>query len=193
MKKSAIIAIAALATAACDVDQTEQGALPSVDVDVDAESGALPAYDVDWMDVDVSMAERTITVPKVVVVMEEETVSVPVINVQWPNDMNAVERTLTVSPSVPHAGYDVNIREIYAAGETLHVVATLDETRTDVPMQKVQVSDRVVVNAPDLDVRYHIIGARPEEVDNGQYSFVRSEADLPSDVRNGRLIYDRRS
>ena len=60
----------ALALAACDVDQTQEGELP--DVEVSAKGGQLPAYDVETAEVDV----KTETVP----------VEVPKIEVEMPND-----------------------------------------------------------------------------------------------------------
>ena len=62
MKKlvtSLAIAAATLGLAACDVDQTEEGALPDVDVD----GGNLPEYDVEGPDVDVGTETRTVEVP----------------------------------------------------------------------------------------------------------------------------------
>lgn len=52
--KTAILAISltsALALAACNVDKTQEGEMP--DVDVSAEGGELPAYDVETPEVDV--------------------------------------------------------------------------------------------------------------------------------------------
>lgn len=52
--KFAVLAIAlssAFALAACNVEQTEEGELP--DVDVDATGGEMPAYDVETPEVDV--------------------------------------------------------------------------------------------------------------------------------------------
>lgn len=46
---------------ACDVDQTDEGDLP----DVDVEGGDLPEYDVDAADVDVSTDTQTIVTPDV--------------------------------------------------------------------------------------------------------------------------------
>ena len=64
MKKLAIMAAIgglALGVAACDVDQTEEGEMP----DVDVEGGNMPEYDVDTADVDVTTEERTVDVPVV--------------------------------------------------------------------------------------------------------------------------------
>ena len=49
----------AFGMAACDVDQTEEGEMP----DVEVEEGELPAYDVDAADVEVT--EDTVTVPDI--------------------------------------------------------------------------------------------------------------------------------
>lgn len=60
----ALAAFAGLAAlAACDVDRTEEGELP--EVDVNATGGDLPEYDVQTEDVDVTTEERTVEVPVV--------------------------------------------------------------------------------------------------------------------------------
>ena len=56
----------------CDVDQTRDGALPTVDVDVSGEPGQLPAYDVQGPDVDVEMKEKTITTPDLDVTLPDD-------------------------------------------------------------------------------------------------------------------------
>lgn len=53
----------AFALSACEVEKTQEGELP--DVDVDVEGGQLPRYEVDAPDVDVEMEERTIEVPTI--------------------------------------------------------------------------------------------------------------------------------
>ena len=55
----ALVSTAALGLAACDVEQTEEGDLPEVNV----EGGNMPEYDVDTPDVDVQMEEETVEVP----------------------------------------------------------------------------------------------------------------------------------
>ena len=54
--------------AACDVDQTEEGDLP----DVDVQGGEVPEYDVDAADVDVGADTSTIVTPDVDVQGEGE-------------------------------------------------------------------------------------------------------------------------
>ncbi|MHA6289538.1 hypothetical protein, partial [Maricaulis sp. CAU 1757] len=65
-----------------DVDQTEEGALP--DVDVAVEGGNIPEYDVDVGEVVVGTTEEQVEVPDVDVEMEETTVDVPVIGIEEP-------------------------------------------------------------------------------------------------------------
>jgi hypothetical protein len=70
--------------ASCNVEKTEDGKLP--DVNVEVESGKLPDYDVDVADVDIETKEKTIEVPKVV--MEEVVIEVPSVGVDMPNDQD---------------------------------------------------------------------------------------------------------
>lgn len=63
MKKFTIILAGAscLGLAACDVDKTENGQMP--DVDVNVTSGELPEYNVTGPDVDVGTENTTVQVP----------------------------------------------------------------------------------------------------------------------------------
>lgn len=64
MKKivaAALAGSALLGLAACDVDQTEEGDLPEVNV----EGGNLPEYDVEPADVDIDTGTATVEVPTV--------------------------------------------------------------------------------------------------------------------------------
>ena len=65
MKKISILIAAAsgLALSACDVDQTKNGAMP--DVDVNVSGGQLPEYNVTTPEVNVGMENRTVQVPDV--------------------------------------------------------------------------------------------------------------------------------
>jgi uncharacterized lipoprotein len=58
------------AMAACDVDQTQEGNLP--DVDVNATGGELPEFNVEGPDVNVGTENKTVQVPTVDVDVPEE-------------------------------------------------------------------------------------------------------------------------
>ena len=60
--------VASLGLAGCDVEKTEEGKMP----DVEVEGGKLPKYDVDTPDVDVGTKEKTVTVPDVDVTMPDD-------------------------------------------------------------------------------------------------------------------------
>ena len=77
MKKIALFAAAgamAFGLSACDVDQTEEGELPEVDV----EGGNMPEFDVETADVDVGTEEVTVDVPTVDVDMPDDAEGEPV-------------------------------------------------------------------------------------------------------------------
>lgn len=81
----AALALATISLAACDVQQTEEGELPDVDVAVDA--GNLPEYEVDAPELTVGTTETEVEVPEVDVTTDTKTVDVPVIGIE-PGDVD---------------------------------------------------------------------------------------------------------
>lgn len=71
-RKTALLAAAAttmmFALSACDVDQTQEGEMP----DVQVEGGALPAYDVETAEVDVGTRTTEVEVPTAEVIMPDD-------------------------------------------------------------------------------------------------------------------------
>ena len=208
------IALAVAATG-CDVEQTREGEMPEVDVSAEAgqlpeyevvqtqegempdvdmttESGTMPQYSVDWMDVDVGMTEETVTVPKVRVVMEEEVVSVPVIDVTMPDadERPKERRTLELEAQVPHGGHDLSIHKVYALENRILVVGELVESDEDAESQTVSVADRVVLNAPDLNVRYYLMGVEPMRMESSDFTYIVSEDSIPADLDSAVELYN---
>ncbi|UVI39887.1 hypothetical protein [Qipengyuania spongiae] len=64
---------ASLALAACDVDQTEEGEMPEVNV----EGGNMPEYDVTTPEVEVGTEETTVEVPTVDITPAEDAAGEP--------------------------------------------------------------------------------------------------------------------
>ncbi|HSJ78823.1 MAG TPA: hypothetical protein VK913_08840 [Erythrobacter sp.] len=62
-----LIAPFALGLAACDVDQTQEGEMPEVNV----EGGQMPEFDVETADVDIGTKETTVEVPDVDITMPD--------------------------------------------------------------------------------------------------------------------------
>lgn len=79
--------LALMLQASCSIEQTEEGELP--DVNVEVESGNLPAYDIDIPDVNIKTEEKEVMVPKVV--MEKKVIEVPSVEVNMPGDDNDKE------------------------------------------------------------------------------------------------------
>jgi hypothetical protein len=55
----------------------------------------------------------------------------------------------------------------------------------------VRVSDRIVINAPDISVRQYIIGNRPNGSFNEQYTFINSREQIDSQLANGKQLYSK--
>lgn len=96
MKTGSAIALGLVAAAAVgfgvymvDIDQTEEAALPNVDVTV--EGGNLPEFDAEVGSVALTEEEATIEVPNVEVTMEEEQVTVPGIQITPPEEIGEEE------------------------------------------------------------------------------------------------------
>jgi uncharacterized lipoprotein len=65
-----LVGASCFAMAACDVDQTQEGNLP--DVDVNATGGQLPEFNVEGPDVNVGTENKTVQVPTVDVDVPDE-------------------------------------------------------------------------------------------------------------------------
>jgi hypothetical protein len=187
--KNILIPLLALAmfTTSCDVNKKESAELPEVDIDV--EEGNLPEYDVKWADIDVTTTTETVEVPKVVIVMEEEQVEVPVINVDMPNEDEKYEQELIVEAEVEGTEHDINIQQIRASDRRLYVIATLEALEQDIGDQKMRVQDQVTLNAPDLDVKYIIVGKKPNRIFNNKNMYVDTMDALPANVQDAQVIY----
>jgi hypothetical protein len=185
-----LITSLAVGPVSCTVNKTQSGKAPDVDVNVDP--GRWPKYNVKWADVDVGTTTKTVTVPKLEWKREQTQIQVPYIDIN-PGGGSREERTISVELEVPRSGYDLQIREVRAAGDELWVISDLKKTN-DHGKDYSRVSDQVVINAPD-DLRVHrvVIGERPEGVFNQQYTFYPDMATLTQRLpeSGGRVLYKR--
>lgn len=79
-----LTALLILPLVGCRVEQTEEGSLP--DVEVDVEGGNMPKFDVDTAEVKVTEGEAEVSVPDVDVHMEKKTIPVPNIDIEMPDE-----------------------------------------------------------------------------------------------------------
>lgn len=181
-----------LALFSCDVEQTEKGDLPDVDVEVTSEEGNMPEYDINWMDVNVGTKTKTVTVPKLQVTMDEEEVEVPYITAQWPADFDqeVMEQTIMVQAEVINDDAELEIEEIYAAPNVLYVISELEaEDDENENVNSLRLTDQVVISAPDLAVKHYIIGGKPARSFNNAYSYIDSMEDILDRLDNTQKIY----
>ncbi|OBX26067.1 hypothetical protein A9996_06800 [Gelidibacter algens] len=191
MKKMMIPVLAFSLLMSCDFNKTDKGELPEVDVDVDAEAGELPEYDVDWAEVNVGTRTDTVEVPKVVVVMEEEEVEVPYLDIDMPNEGEKEERTLMVEAEVTGEESTIEIKEIWATGKKLIVISELRSTGKSIGDKNMRVSDQVTINAPELDVRYYVVGERPDRLFNRQHRYIGNASDIKDEIGDYKVIYSK--
>ncbi|WP_378175498.1 hypothetical protein [Aquimarina sp. SS2-1] len=191
MKKFTGLLVIIFLITSCDVQQKKEAKLPDVDVDVDVdtEAGQLPTFDVDWADVKVGTKTKTVKIPKVVVVMEETEVEVPYIDVDMPNSGEKEELTLTVEAEVSDKEHTIEIMEIIASNDKLYVISELKETDQTLEDKKLRISDRVILNAPDLNVKHIIVGEKPDRVFNDQFKYVTDINDFKSELKNTKVIF----
>ncbi|WP_062055389.1 hypothetical protein [Aquimarina longa] len=189
MKNFIGLIIIILLVSSCDIQQKKEAKLPDVDVDVNTKAGQIPTFDIDWADVNVGTKTRKVTIPKVVIVMEEEEVEVPFIDVDMPNSGEKEELTLNVEAEVTGKEHSIEIKEIIASNDKLYVISELKELDQDLSDKKLRVSDRVILNAPDLNVKHIIIGEKPDRVFNDQYKYVKNINSFKSKLKNSKVIF----
>jgi hypothetical protein len=172
--------------ASCQIEKEQAARLPEVNI----KPGRLPEYDIKGPDVKVGVTKRTVTVPKVIVVQEEETVEVPYIDVDLPG-VERKERTITAEVEAPSGGYNLEIQDVYAVNNELWVISRLEEENPNAPKAIVRVSDRIVINAPDIPVRQYIVGDRPSGSFNEQYTFISNREQIDSQLEAGKQLYNK--
>lgn len=192
MKKLIMTVMAATVLYSCDIDQTKKTKLPEIDVDIDTKAGSLPEFDVDWAEVNVGTTTKKVMVPKVVVVMEEVEIEVPYVDVDMPNDdgMEKEEQTIMVEVEVTNNEHAIAIKEIRAMNDNLVVISQLEAKSQTIGNKKMRVSDQITLNAPDFNVKYYIIGEKPDRVFNGKYKYFRTMTDLNNKLGDDyKVIY----
>jgi len=179
------IIILAISFSSCDISQTKEMELPEI------EGGQMPAYDVDWADVDVGTKTKMVTVPKVVVVTEEVEVEVPYVDVDIPNNGDKEEITLIAEVEVKGEMHNIDISKVYASQNNLYVISNLTATGEKLDNEgSVRISDRLILNAPDLNIKHFIIGKRPNGDHNNQYKYISSVENINDKISKAKLIYN---
>lgn len=191
MKKISILIFASIMISSCNVKKEEKGEMPEVDVDVTADSGELPEYEVNWADVNVGTTTRMVEIPKVVIIMEEEEVEVPVIDLEMPEGDNSEmeERTLMVEAEVTDTEHEMEIQKIYASNQNLYVISELKDMEKSIGDKKMRVSDQLVLNAPDMNIKYIVVGQKPNRMFNTKYTYMNAMSEVEEEMDGYQVIY----
>lgn len=187
---SIISIISTLFLFSCDIDKTKDGALPTIDVEVDTKSGSLPEYDIDWVGIDVGTTTKTITVPNVQIVLEEKEIEVPYIDAQWPPEfINVTQQSIAVEAEVIGHEHEIDIDEVYAISDRLIVISSLSKLDNQIGEEVLRVSDMIVINAPDVMVKHYIVGEKPIRGFNNNYTYISSKSKISDKLENAKKIY----
>ena len=96
-----------------------------------------------------------------------------------------------VEAEVADKEHNLEIVEIWAAGDQLYVVSKLEATDTSIGDKTMRVSDQISLNAPELTVKHYIMGKRPEKVFNTQYDYIENIDALTSSLDDYTVIYSK--
>lgn len=77
--------------------------------------------------------------------------------------------------------------------ETWYYWIRLNESDPNAPTTPVNVSDRVVLNAPEMPVRYYIVGERPVGNAGNQYTFIDNRQSIEDQLASGQQLYSRQT
>ena len=95
-----------------------------------------------------------------------------------------------VEVEVTDKEHAISIREIRAMNNNLVVVSMLEELSLNIGDKKMRISDQITLNAPDLNVKYYIIGEKPNRVFNGRFKYFKNMDALNAKVGSDyKVIY----
>lgn len=100
------------------------------------------------------------------------------------------DRDITVRLTVPDTGWSIDIQEIYQANGELAVISQLFRSKGMAAQTITTVSDTARVNAaPDLPVKYYVVGKTWGWQNAEPYIFIKSVDELDADVLQGMRLY----
>lgn len=106
-----------------------------------------------------------------------------------PNSGEKEELTLRVEAEVEDVEHEIDIKEIIATGNNLYVISELEKKEQSLGDKKMRISDQVILNAPNLNVKHIIIGEKPNRVFNDEYKYVDGIAEFKAQLDNSRVIF----
>jgi hypothetical protein len=102
------------------------------------------------------------------------------------------EREIQVKVKVPDAAWGIAIDAVYRVGGELWVVATLSRPADAMAAQVIStISDRISVSAPDLPLKYFVLGRTWRWKGEEPYTFLGSRDEIEEALRGAEVLYQR--
>jgi len=110
---------------------------------------------------------------------------IPATGLSGGDDKNMISIELTV----PDAGWEVQINEIYEVENELWVVAKLSR-KADFAAQVIsKIKDSAEIHYSEMAVKYFVIGKTWEWENKEEIQFIKSKSDIEDFIENGEQIY----
>ena len=100
------------------------------------------------------------------------------------------KKEFVVELQVPDTTWTIQIGEVYEIGNELWVISHLSQETDVVGAQVISaVTDSLELDAPDLPVKYFVVGKNWHWDSGEPYIYISSINDIESDLNAGRILY----
>ena len=102
----------------------------------------------------------------------------------------ADEKEITVKLTVPDTAWTIAIDEVHRVGNELWVISTVSQNPDLMGAQVIStVQASLRLEAPDLPMKYFIIGKTWNWKNDEPYTFINDLSQIEKDLKSGKLLY----
>ena len=102
----------------------------------------------------------------------------------------ADEKEITVKLTVPDAAWTLTINEVHMVGNELWVISTVSQNPDLMGAQVIStVQASLRLEAPDLPMKYFIIGKTWNWKNEEPYTFIKDLNQIEKELKSGKLLY----
>ena len=104
--------------------------------------------------------------------------------------LGADEKEITVKLTVPDAAWTLTISEVHMVGNELWVISTVSQNPDLMGAQVIStVQASLRLEAPDLPMKYFIIGKTWNCKNEEPYTFIKDLNQIEKELKSGKLLY----
>ena len=104
--------------------------------------------------------------------------------------LGADKKEITVKLTVPDAAWAIAVDEVHKVGNELWVIAILSRNSDLMGAQVIStVQTSLKLAAPDLSVKYFVIGKTWDWDNTEPYTFIRDLKQIEKELKSGKLLY----